>query len=93
MNNLLNSENALWKELDQVGTSQYRPPTSRESLLYRKMMNQDLPTDAYLTSNDERMGSRSVSPIAFEGKVGGISYEDQKASLLNLLKQEILQKE
>ena len=56
-------------------------------------MNQDLPTDAYLTSNDERMGSRSVSPIAFEGKVGGISYEDQKASLLNLLKQEILQKE
>ena len=56
------------------------------------MMNQDLPTDAYLASNDERQGSRSVSPIAFEGKAQGVSYEDQKASLLSLLKQEILQK-
>ena len=57
------------------------------------MMNQDLPTDAYLKSNEERQGSRSVSPIAFEGKTHGISYEDQKASLLNLLKQEIIQKQ
>ena len=79
----------------QEGTPQqhYQAPQSRESLLYRKMMNQDLPTDAYLKSNEERQGSRSVSPIAFEGKTHGISYEDQKASLLNLLKQEIIQKQ
>ena len=86
----MSSEHPDKRQLEQAAFTHYRPPTSRESLLYRKMMNQDLPTDAYLASNIERQGSRSVSPIAFEGTPHGISYEDQKASLLNLLKQEIL---